>query len=305
MSNEIISIDNLTKDYGDNRGIFGTTLTVQKGEIYGLVGINGAGKTTTIRHLMGFLKPQKGTTTIKNMDSWKTSAKLKKYIGYIPGEIAFPDVKTGTDFFKLQAEYLNIKDISHIYAIADHLHLDHKAKLKTMSKGMKQKTAIVSAFMTDAEIYIFDEPTTGLDPLMQKRFSDLIMEQKKRGKTVFMSSHMFDELERTCDHVAFLKDGRIIDVVDMNSIRGNETTKKFKIEFTSHEDYLQFASSPYTIIARKDEYNQATLEIHDKNISELLVTLSTMNVRYITQIPYTLESYFKDKYINAKEQKHD
>ena len=193
----LIDIQHVTKDYGDGRGIFDLNLSIEKGEVFGFVGTNGAGKTTTIRHLMGFLKPQSGSATINGLDCWKDSAEIKKWIGYIPGEIAFPDAPTGTDFLKRQAELLGLKDMSYAESIIKKLQLDPTAKLKRMSKGMKQKTAIVAAFMADPEILILDEPTTGLDPLMRKEFISILDEEKKKGKTILMSSHMFDEVEQS------------------------------------------------------------------------------------------------------------
>ena len=232
----LIDIQQLTKDYGDNRGIFDLNLSIEKGEVFGFVGTNGAGKTTTIRHLMGFLKPQSGSATINGLDCWKDSAEIKKWIGYIPGEIAFPDAPTGTDFLKRQAELLDLKDMSYAQSIINKLQLDPTAKLKRMSKGMKQKTAIVAAFMADPEILILDEPTTGLDPLMRKEFISILDEEKKKGKTILMSSHMFDEVEQVCDRVAMIKDGKIIAVKATAEVKHHEE-KVYKIEFMSQEDY--------------------------------------------------------------------
>ena len=229
----LIDIQQLTKDYGDGRGIFDFNLSIEKGEVFGFVGTNGAGKTTTIRHLMGFLKPQSGSATINGLDCWKDSAEIKKWIGYIPGEIAFPDAPTGTDFLKRQAELLGLKDMSYAESIIKKLQLDPTAKLKRMSKGMKQKTAIVAAFMADPEILILDEPTTGLDPLMRKEFIGILDEEKKKGKTILMSSHMFDEVEHICDRVAMIKDGKIIAVKATNDVKHHEE-KVYKIEFKSH-----------------------------------------------------------------------
>ena len=229
----LIDIQHITKDYGDGRGIFDLNLSIEKGEVFGFVGTNGAGKTTTIRHLMGFLKPQSGSATINGLDCWKDSAEIKKWIGYIPGEIAFPDAPTGTDFLTRQAELLGLRDMSYADSIIKKLQLDPTAKLKRMSKGMKQKTAIVAAFMADPEILILDEPTTGLDPLMRKEFIGILDEEKKKGKTILMSSHMFDEVEHICDRVAMIKDGRIIAVKATNEVKHHEE-KVYKIEFKSH-----------------------------------------------------------------------
>ena len=176
MKEKAIGIHDLTKDYGSGRGVFDINFDIYKGEMLGFVGSNGAGKTTTIRNIMGFLKPDKGNVTVYGMDSWQDAEKTKKYIGYVPGEIAFPDLKTGTEFIKSQAEFLGLKDMSYANFLIEKLQLDPSANLKRMSKGMKQKTAIVVALMADPDILILDEPTTGLDPLMIVSFLEILAE---------------------------------------------------------------------------------------------------------------------------------
>lgn len=186
---KIINISNLTKDYGQGRGIFDFSFDVKRGEVFGLVGSNGSGKTTTIRNMMGFIKPQHGTITINGNESWKDAYEIKKTVGYIPGQIDFPDVGTGTDFLKIQADFLGISNLSYMNTLIDMFKLDTDASLKRMSKGMKQKTAIVAAFMAQPDIMILDEPSTGLDPMMRDQLIELILAQKKQGKTFFLSSH--------------------------------------------------------------------------------------------------------------------
>lgn len=291
----IIEIKNMTKDYGEGRGIYDVDLSIEKGEVFGFVGTNGAGKTTTIRHLMGFLKPQKGSATINGKDCWKNSAEIKKYIGYIPGEIAFLDAPTGSEFLKRQAKLLGLKDMSYAEELIKKLQLDPTANLKRMSKGMKQKTAIVAAFMADPEILILDEPTTGLDPLMRAEFIDIINEEKKKGKTIFMSSHMFEEVESTCDKVALIKDGRIIAVKSTKEIRHSEE-KTYKIEFNSNEDYKKFLSEEFNIVDKRDNQNQVIININDKNINTLTKVLIEYNLKFMTEIKYTLEKYFNSLY---------
>jgi ABC-2 type transport system ATP-binding protein len=163
----IITAQNLTKDFGQGRGIFDVNLDIQQGEVFGLVGINGSGKSTIMRHLMGFLHSNKGSARIAGYDCWQNAADIKGYVGYIPGEIAFPDVNSGLDFLHLQADYMGLRSMAYANELIEQLNLDPTAKLKRMSKGMKQKTAIVNAFMCDSDILLLDEPTTGLDPLMQ------------------------------------------------------------------------------------------------------------------------------------------
>ncbi|MDR2707438.1 MAG: ATP-binding cassette domain-containing protein [Nitrososphaerota archaeon] len=291
----LIEIKNLTKDYGDGRGIFDVNLEIEKGEVFGFVGTNGAGKTTTIRHLMGFLKPQRGSAVINGLDCWKDSAEIKKLVGYIPGEIAFPDAPTGTDFLKWQADLLEVKDMSYADHITERLQLDLTAKLSRMSKGMKQKTAVVAAFMGDREILILDEPTTGLDPLMRVRFIDILNEEKKKGKTIFMSTHVFDEVEDTCDKVALIKDGKIFDVKSTKEIRHNEN-KTYKIEFISKQDYKQFTALDFSFEEKKEKQNQVIVNVCDTDINTFLSVLKGYKIKFITEIKYTLEKYFNSVY---------
>ena len=178
----IIKLENVTKDYGQNRGVFNLNLEIEEGEVFGLVGINGSGKTTTLRQMMGFIKPSNGKITIDGKDAWKNASHLKKEIGYVPGEIAFPDTRTGVTFLKTQSEMIGIDNNSITNELIQALKLDTDAIIKRMSKGMKQKTAIVDAFMPDTKILLLDEPTTGLDPVMRDVFIEMILECKKRKK---------------------------------------------------------------------------------------------------------------------------
>jgi ABC-2 type transport system ATP-binding protein len=290
-----IEIKHLTKDFGDGKGLFNLDFSIEKGEVFGFVGTNGAGKSTTIRHMMGFLKPKSGEVTINGMNCWTNSAEIKKLIGYIPGEIAFPDAPTGTEFLRRQAELLGLKDMSYAESIIKKLQLDPTANLKRMSKGMKQKTAIVAALMADPEILILDEPTTGLDPLMRAEFVNILNEEKKKGKTIFMSSHMFEEVEHTCDKVALIKDGKLIAVKATSEVKHSED-KVYKIEFLSHEEYQRFLSEPFEFAEKRDSQNQVFLKINDREINQLFRTLKGYSIKFIAEIKYTLEDYFKGLY---------
>lgn len=291
---KLIEIKNLTKDYGDDKGIFDVNLDIYKGEMIGFVGTNGSGKTTTIRNILGFIKPTSGTCLVNGLNTWENQEKVAKLIGYVPGEIAFPDLKTGTSFLKSQAEYLNVDDLSYANSLIEKLQLDPRANLKRMSKGMKQKTALVAALMADKPIIILDEPTTGLDPLMRDAFLEIIKEEHKKGKTIFMSSHMFEEMEDTCDRVALISNGHIVDIANMNEIR-NRSVNNFKIEFNNKDDYLKFIKTNYKIVRLQEEYNQATIEIEKNKINDLFKDLKNYDVKFISEVKYTLEKYFKEK----------
>ncbi len=215
----VINVQNLTRKYGAGKGIFDVSIQVQKGEVFGFLGPNGAGKTTTIRHLMGFIKPKAGNCQIVGLDCWKNRSEIQKRLGYIPGEINFFDDMTGKEFLIFVSNYRNAGKENRMQEMLERFELDPKNKIKKMSKGMKQKIGIVAAFMHDPDILILDEPTSGLDPLMQNRFIELIAEEKKKGKTILLSSHMFEEVERTCDRIGIIRSGKLVTVDSVETLR--------------------------------------------------------------------------------------
>ena len=296
----VIELDHVTKDYGNNRGIFDISLKIPKGTVFGYCGTNGSGKTTTLRHIMGFLKPDSGTVRVNGVDPW-TNVDIKKDIGYLPGEIAFPPVENGSMFLKSQAELINLTDMSKAERIINALQLDPTANLKRMSKGMKQKTAIVAAFMASPSIILLDEPTTGLDPLMREAFIELLEEEKARGATVLMSNHMFDELEETCDYVAFIKDGHIIDIVDMEEIH-HRPFREFSIDFYQEEDYKKAFTDKekFEVIQRIDNFKRIIVRVTSKSANDAVNELRKYEVKQVMEIKYTLEKYFLENFGGKK-----
>ena len=289
----IISVKHLTKDYGRGRGVFDISFDIPRGATFGYCGTNGSGKTTTIRHIMGFLKPDSGEVTVNGLDAWKDAEEIKKYIGYVPGEIAFPDVEDGSTFLKIQAEMLGITDMSKAEQVINMLQLDPTANLRRMSKGMKQKTALAAAFMRQPDILILDEPTTGLDPLMRKAFVDLIMEEKAKGTTIFMSNHMFDELEETCDYVAFIKDGHIIDIVNMKDIH-ERPFREYEITFFDLEDYKSADTSQVEVLDKNDKKLTLVILLDLTKTDGMIRELRKHNIKSIVERHYTLEKYFME-----------
>lgn len=287
----MISVKHLTKDYGRGRGIFDISFDIYKGTVFGYCGTNGSGKTTTIRNIMGFIKPDKGTVTVKGLDAWKNADEIKKYIGYLPGEIAFPQVENGSEFLKIQAETLGLTDMSKAEAIINALQLDPTANLKRMSKGMKQKTAIAAAFMHSPEIIILDEPTTGLDPLMRDVFVQIIKAEKARGATILMSNHMFDELEETCDYVGFIKDGHLIDVVDMEEVR-NLPYRDYVVTFEDEEGYLSADTSQVEVLAKDDFEKSIIVRVPLEKTNGMLREIRKHKIKAVTEKRHTLEEFF-------------
>lgn len=238
--NEII-VNRLTRDYGKNKGIFDISFSINQGEVFGFLGPNGAGKTTTIRHLMGFLKPEKGNCFINGLECWEYAAKIQTDLGYIPGEIAFFDDMTGTEYLEFLQDYRGIHNKKWTSDLIERFELNPNIKIKKMSKGMKQKIAIVAAFMHDPHILILDEPTSGLDPLMQNRFVELISEEKQKGKTILMSSHIFEEVERTCDRIGIIRNGKIV-ALDDTQILKSKHTKTYTVTLDDEQAALAFSN---------------------------------------------------------------
>jgi len=291
----VIRADHLTKDYGHGRGIFDISFEVRKGEVFGYAGTNGSGKTTTIRNLMGFIQPDSGKSFISGKNSWEQRAEIMPNVSYIPGEIAFPPLSTGTDFLDVQAEYLGIDDYSYMNYLIQRLQLDPTARLKKMSKGMKQKTAIVAALMGHKEILVLDEPTTGLDPLMREVFLDLIHEEKKQGRTILMSSHIFEEIEDCCDRVAFIKDGRLLDVLDLNEKR-NGKDKVLRLKFKNEAEETRFSRICTEKIEKDTNTGEDIVRFSEKDLGAVMQQLSTCSLEYLREEHFSMEEYFKSVY---------
>lgn len=206
----LLIVKDVTKEYGDKIGNFQINLEVEHGEVYGLLGPNGAGKTTLIRQIMGFVKPDSGSITIDEMNSWTQRAQIMENLGYLPGELVLYDSMKGINYLKMVAKFKGVKDFSFVERLIEYFELDPSSKIKKMSKGMKQKIAIICAVMSKPKYLILDEPTNGLDPLMQNNFNSLVGELKKNGTTIIICSHIFEEVAQLCDRVGFLKEGKLI-----------------------------------------------------------------------------------------------
>lgn len=206
----LIKIDHVTKSFKNKKGIFDLSLEVDAGQVMGFIGPNGAGKSTTIRHLMGFLKADSGSLTINGYDCWQEADRVKDKLGYLPGEIVFPSGLSAQDFLAMQGKIHHDPNPSRAQSLIERFHLNMDIPIPKMSKGMKLKLALVACFMCDPDIIILDEPSTGLDPLMQEELIQLLKEEKAKGKTIFLSSHVLEEVERIADDICIIKAGRIV-----------------------------------------------------------------------------------------------
>ena len=240
--NHVIDVQGLTKDYGQGRGIFDLTFQVERGEVFGFLGPNGAGKTTTIRHLMGFIRPTAGRAAILGMDCFAQAAAIQARVGYLPGELSLMDDLTGDGFLRFMAQMRGMMDLGTAGELKELFRLDGRQSLRKMSKGTRQKVGLVCAFMARPDLLLLDEPTSGLDPLMQNRFVELLLREKARGATILLSSHMFEELERTCDRVAILRAGRLAAVERTEDLR-RARTKRYVFSFPAPEAAAAFSAA--------------------------------------------------------------
>lgn len=288
MTTNVIEIRQLTKDYGNNRGIFEVSLSVKKGEVFGFLGPNGAGKSTTIRHLMGFIQADQGSCQINGLDYLRDHARIQQTVGYLPGEIAFMDDMTGLEFIKFMAKMKGMTDLTRAYELIERFEFNPEGKIKKMSKGMKQKIGIICAFMHDPELLILDEPSSGLDPLMQNRFIELVLEEKQRGKTIFMSSHIFEEIERTCDRTAMIKDGRLISIEELQTLKASKH-KTYQITFATQELAEQFMDEG---VECKQVESTVIKVVPRNNLNYLLATLSRYDIINLDITKPTLEELF-------------
>ena len=295
----VIDIENLTKDYGHGRGVFDISLKVEKGECYGFLGPNGAGKTTTIRHLMGFSKPQIGKTSILKMDSWNHAAQLQNKVGYLPGEIALPSGITGTEFLRMMEKMRGIRNDEYCKMLLDKFELDPNIGTKEMSLGVKRKLAVVTAFMHDPDILILDEPTSGLDPIMQQTFIDYILSEKKRGKTIFLSSHIFHEVDATCDRIAIIKDGSIVSQFIADELK-EQSDRIYRVTLEDEKSYLAFTALPYQFASKNAKKLRARVHVNDNEINTFILNISSLRIADFHEFPFTLEDYFMQFYKEEK-----
>jgi len=224
-----IEIHNLTKFYGKSRGIVDVSFDVEEGEIFGFIGPNGAGKSTTIRTLLALIYPTSGSASIFGMDCIKDAPEIAKRVGYLPSEVFYYDGMKVKDLLNYSASFYKKDCSQRIKELSGRLDLDLNRKIDDLSFGNKKKVGIVQGLLHSPDLIILDEPTLGLDPLMQQIFFDLIREENGRGATILMSSHILNEVQRICSRVAIIKDGNIIKLEKISTLQ--ETSyKRFKIE---------------------------------------------------------------------------
>ena len=302
----VIEVSHLTKDYGFGRGVFDVSIHVDKGEVFGFLGPNGAGKSTTIRHLMGFSRPDSGSVRLLGCESFAQYDRVLRNVGYIPGEIALPTGLTGWQFLRMMQDMQGIRDEQRLRQMRERFELADsvlRGETKRMSLGVKRKLAVVSAFMSDPALLILDEPTSGLDPVMQETFIQFIREEKRRGKTILLSSHIFSEIDSTCDRIAIIKDGVIVSEFVADDLK-HATRKFYTVDFACADGVADFHAQSggigsLEVLGAKG--SRVELSVEDRDLNRLIGLLSALPVRSFSNRKETLEDYFMKFYKEDKD----
>ncbi len=292
----VIEIKNLTKYYGKNRGIIDVSFNVAEGKIFGFIGPNGAGKSTTIRTLLSLIYPTSGSATIFGMDCIKNGTEIKKEVGYLPSEIFYYDNMKVIELLKYSASFYKKNCDKRISELCEIMDLDSKAKIEDLSLGNKKKVGIVQGLLHEPKLIILDEPTSGLDPLMQQIFFDLIKQENKRGATVLFSSHILGEVQRLCEDVAIIREGKIIKIEKISTLQNNYF-KVFKIE-TDNKITNEFFENDGIKDFKKEGNNISFLYKGDMN--KILKHLSKINIGNLFIEEPNLEDIFMHYYTKEK-----
>lgn len=288
----VIKSEKLTKYYGKSRGIIDIDLEVGKGEIFGFLGPNGAGKTTTIRILLDLIRPTSGKACVLGLDAQKDSLEIRKRLGYVPGDVVLYDGMTGHEYLKLMDSFHNDNKSKRIKELTERLELDLHRQTRAYSKGMKQKLSIIQAFMNDPELLVLDEPTSGLDPLVQHSFYDLLIEEKKRGKTIFLSSHILPEVERVCDRVGIVREGKIVSVESISALK-HKKVRRLSLELSREVNTDEIKLSNVEVL--RHDGNKLELKVLG-DIPQLLKELCGLPIEDMIFQEAALEDVFMEYY---------
>lgn len=289
----IIEVKNLVKKFGNFTALGGVNLDVNPGEIYGFIGPNGAGKTTTIRILLGILKATSGQATIFGMDAWKDAVEIHKRVAYVPGEVnLWPNLTGGEviDLFVKLREANNNKRRRE--ELIERFDLDPSKKCRTYSKGNRQKVALIAAFASDADLYILDEPTSGLDPLMERVFQEYVLEAKQEGKSIFLSSHILSEVERLCDKVSIIRNGKIIESGSLEELR-HLTRTSVVLETKEPIDDLDKLKGVHNVDKKN---NSLYFHVDSDQMDQVMKYISQYGIVKLEVAPPTLEELFMRHY---------
>ncbi|GAB3260506.1 ABC transporter ATP-binding protein [Arthrobacter pigmenti] len=285
---EAIRLEGLIKTFGNTRALDGLDMTVETGEVHGFLGPNGAGKTTTLRVLLGLMNANAGTARLLGEDPWEKAVELHRRLAYVPGDVTLWPGLTGGEVVDLLCRLRGTVDQQRKEALIERFQLDPSKKTRTYSKGNRQKVALVAALASDVELLLLDEPSSGLDPLMEAAFRECVAEEKAKGRTVLLSSHILSEVEALCDRVSIIRAGRIVETGSLEELR-----------HLTRVSVAATVDSPSTDLASQQGVHDVTTDgdrvccrVDSEHIGEVVAYLGTLGLRDITTQPSTLEELF-------------
>lgn len=298
MAEPVILLREVHKAYGPVVALRGVTLEVQRGEIFGFLGPNGAGKTTTIRCLLDLIRPQRGEIRVFGLDPRREGVAIRRRVGYLPGELHLDDHLTAQEHFELARRVRGRQvDWTYVRQLAERLDLDTTRPVRNLSRGNKQKVGVILALMHRPELLILDEPTTGLDPLMQREVLTLLREAREAGATVFFSSHIISEVEAIADRVGIIREGQVVEVADPESLI-RRAIRRVHIRFREPVDVERLTDLPGVSLLRAEDSRAVTLQVHG-TMEALIQALAHMPVVDLDTERPSLEEVFLAYY--AKE----
>jgi ABC-2 type transport system ATP-binding protein len=289
---DVVVATGLVKTFGSTRALDGLDLRVRAGEVHGFLGPNGAGKTTTIRILLGLLRPTAGRVELLDGDPWADATRLHRRLAHVPGDVALWPSLTGGEVLDLLGRLRGGTDPARRAALLERFELDPTKRCRTYSKGNRQKVALVAALASDAELLVLDEPTAGLDPLMEAVFADAVREERGRGRTVLLSSHILSEVEALCDRVSIVRAGRTVESAPLAELRGARRTV-VEAELAGPPRGLGALPGVHDVEVAG---NALTCRVDAGHLDDLLVALTAIGVRSLTSRPPSLEELFLAHY---------
>lgn len=292
----VVEVKNLTKRFGNFTALDGINLDVRAGEVFGFIGPNGAGKSTTIRVLLGILKATKGDVKVFGKDAWNDAVDIHKRVAYVPGDVNLWPNLTGGEVIDLFVKLRGTNNKSRREELIEKFDLDPTKKCRTYSKGNRQKVALIAAFSSEADLYILDEPTSGLDPLMEQVFQECVMDVKKEGKSVLLSSHILSEVEKLCDRVGIIRQGKIIESGSLSELR-HLTRTHILVETKQPIQSLAEIKGIHEI----EETNQGlSFQVDTEELDKVFKHISQYGIVKLESAPPTLEDLFM-RYYEGKE----
>jgi len=287
-----VEINNVSKMFGKFAALKGISLQIKMGEVFAYIGPNGAGKSTTIRVLLGILQATSGSTKVFGKDAWKDAVEIHRKIAYVPGDVNLWPNLTGGEVIDLFVNLRGSYDKKLRERLIRDFNLDPTKKCRTYSKGNRQKVALIAAFASEVDLYILDEPTSGLDPLMEQVFQECVLEQKNKGKGVFLSSHIMSEVERLCDRVGIIRDGELAEVGTLDELR-HLTRYTMRVSTERTIEGLDNITGVYDISISNSELS---FHVDTPKMGEVINHLSSFGIKKLESVPPSLEDLFMQHY---------